>query len=57
MFAEVEWRWEKHHEYTRNRTREREKLPHVAWAVAWGRSGSDRTGVRRKEMACRPRSP
>jgi hypothetical protein len=57
MFVEVEWKWEKHCEYTRNRKREREKLPHVARTVAWGRSGGDRTSVRRNEMACRPRSP
>jgi hypothetical protein len=56
MFVEAEWRWEKHLEYTRNRTRAREKLPHLARTVAWGRSVSDRTGVRRKEMTCPPRS-
>ena len=54
MFVEVEGKREKHYEYTKNRTREREKLPHAARTVAWGRSGSDRTGVRRKEMTCPP---
>jgi hypothetical protein len=57
MFVEVEWKREKYREYTRNRKGEREKMRHLARTVAWGHSGGDRTGVRRKEMACRPQSP
>ena len=56
-FVKVGSLGKEHREYTRNMEPWQEKLHRSAGTVALGRSGRSRKSFRKKEMACRPRSP